>query len=34
MQIFEVHILQGEQRGFLDPQTIVVDQGKECAVTG
>jgi hypothetical protein len=29
VQIFEVHVLQGEQRGFLDGQTVVINQSKE-----
>jgi len=34
VQILQVHIFQGEQRGFLDAQAVVVNQGKERSVSG
>jgi hypothetical protein len=33
VQIFQVYTFQGEQCGFLHPQTIVVNQGKEHSVS-
>src|SRR6266849_2486411 len=34
MQVFQVHIFQGEQGRFLDAQAVVINQGKECPVAG